>query len=259
MTRAELRPLTDALVAARRDAAQPAPVALASALQSADDAYAVQAAVAARLGWFGDGGSDAPRHWKSGGASRSAVLTHAPLPPQGVWQQPADARSAPWRLRGIEAEVALRLADDVDAQRAATLDEAAARALVDGMAVTVEIVDSRWATGFDAPPLAKLADQQLHGGLVVGSWLAYEAGRDWSAQRCEVRIGTETRAFRGTHALADPAFVLPTWLRHATRGGRVVRAGTVVTTGTWCGILHAQKGDAVRAHFEGLGEVQVQF
>lgn len=258
MTRADLRTLTDALVAARRDPQQAAPLALASALQNADEAYAVQAATGAALGWFG-AGDDAPRHWKSGGPSRSAVLTHAALPPAGVWASPADATRTPWRLRGIEAEVALRLGEDVDRSRAAGLDVEQARALVDALCVTIEIVDSRWATGLDAPPLAKLADLQLHGALVLGDWLPFDAARDWSAQTCEVRIGEQQHHFRGTHSLADPAFVLPAWLRHATRHGQVVRAGSVVTTGTWCGILQAQAGELVSARFDGLGQVQVQF
>jgi 2-keto-4-pentenoate hydratase len=259
MTRADLRALTDALVAARRDLARPTPLVLASALQNADEAYAVQAATAAALGWFDTGSDDAPRHWKSGGPSRSAVLTHAALAPAGVWASPADASRAAWRLRGIEAEVALRLGEDVDRSRAAALDLEQARALVDAMCVSIEIVDSRWATGLDAPPLAKLADLQLHGALVLGDWQPFDAARDWSAQRCVVHVGASEHTFRGTHSLADPAFVLPAWLRHATRNGQVVRAGSVVTTGTWCGILQAQAGDLVSARFDGLGQVQVQF
>jgi 2-keto-4-pentenoate hydratase len=259
MTRADLRTLTDALVAARRDPTQPTPLVLASALQDADEAYAVQAATAAALGWFDSTtGNGAPRHWKSGGPSRSAVLTHAALPPAGVWASPADATRWPWRLRGIEAEVALRLGDDVDRGRAASLDVEQARALVDAMGVAIEIVDSRWATGLDAPPLAKLADLQLHGALVLGDWLPFDTQRDWSNQRCEVQIGDQRHAFQGTHSLADPAFVLPAWLRHATRDGQVVRAGSVVTTGTWCGILQAKAGDLVSARFDGLGQVRVQ-
>ena len=38
------------------------------------------------------------------------VLTHAPLPPEGLWSSPADMRAWPFHWRGIEAEVALRLA-----------------------------------------------------------------------------------------------------------------------------------------------------
>jgi 2-keto-4-pentenoate hydratase len=240
------------LLRARRDHTPlPAPP-----LADAKAAYAVQAAVARALGWFGD---SAPRYWKSGGPSRDAVLTHAPLPPAGVWTSPADASAWPFTLRGIEAEVALRLREPVDAKRAAALDVDSARRLIDAMCVSIEIVDSRWTEGLQAPPLAKLADLQSHGALVLGAWVPFEAARDWAAQLCRVRIGVQpVHEFRGTHSMADPTFVLPAWLRHATRDGAMVAAGSVVTTGTWCGILQAQASDAVEAVFDGIGEARIR-
>ena len=222
----------------------------------ADTAYALQQQVAQALGWFGD---DAPVHWKSGGPSREAVATHAPLPPAGVWASPADARAWPFTLRWIEAEVALRLGHAVDAGLAHSLDLAQARALVDAMGVSIEIVDSRWAEGLQAPAWARLADQQSHGALVLGAWRPFDAGHDWAAQVCRVRIGDQAlREFRGTHSMADPAFVLLAWLRHATRNAAVVAAGTVLTTGTWCGMLQAQAGDEVTVEFDGIGAAAVQ-
>jgi 2-keto-4-pentenoate hydratase len=227
----------------------------APALPDADAAYAVQDSVARECGWFG---ADFPQHWKSGGASRDAVLTHAALPPAGIWASPATAGDWPFHFRGIEAEIALRLGHDVDAALAATLDLTAAAALVDAMCVAIELVDSRWTEGRDAPPLAKLADLQSHGALVLSDWAPFTA-RDWTAQRCIVGISGQPRLeYRGTHALADPAFVLPAWLRHATRGGRTVPAGSVVTTGTWCGLPLAAAGDRVSAEFPGIGQAAVQ-
>ncbi len=225
-------------------------------LADAAAAYQVQAAVAEALGWFSDA---APGHWKSGGPSREAVATHAPLPPAGIWASPADGRTWPFNFRVIEAEVALRLGRAVDAQVAASLDLTQARALVDAMCVSIEVVDSRWAEGLQAPTLAKLADLQSHGALVLGDWQPFEPARDWSAQVCTVRIGNQPpRAFRGTHSMADPAFVLLAWLRHATRDSAEVPAGTVLTTGTWCGMLPARAGDEVEVRFEGIGQAVVQ-
>ena len=218
-------------------------------------AYAAQDAVASACGWF----RDAPAgHWKSGGPARDAVLTHAALPPAGVWASPAEAGTWPFRLRGIEAEIALRLGRTVDPALAQALDVRAAAELVDALCVSIEIVDSRWTEGLDAPALAKLADLQSHGALVLGHWLPF-APRDWQAQVCRVQVGTQPPVERqGTHSLADPVFVLPAWLRHATRDGRSVPAGTVVTTGTWVGILHAEKGDLVTVEFPGVGRASVQ-
>src|SRR5688572_26322553 len=67
-----------ALVQARQSQrSTPAP-----ALPDAASAYAVQDGVARALRWFDDGEQEgsAARHWKSGGPSRDAQVTHAPLP-----------------------------------------------------------------------------------------------------------------------------------------------------------------------------------
>lgn len=247
----------DALVSAHRHL-RTTPAASVP-LPDADAAYAVQAGVAEALGWFADlPAGDAPRHWKSGGPSRQATLTHAPLPPRGVWASGTDARDWPFHWRGIEAEVALRLGEDIDAARAASLDPSRAASLVDAMCVSIELVDSRWSEARDAPALAKLADLQSHGALVLGEWQPF-AARDWSAQRCRLTLGEGApMAFQGTHSLGDPAFVLPSWLRHATRDGATLRAGTVVTTGTWCGLPLAAAGDRVVAEFPGIGGAEVR-
>ncbi|MGV3492261.1 MAG: fumarylacetoacetate hydrolase family protein [Ramlibacter sp.] len=244
-----------ALLQARRDRRPADTAPLAPLLQTPAEAYEVQDRVAAQLGWFAPG---VPRHWKSGGPSRDAVLTHAPLPPHQVWTSPVDAREAHFHLRLIEAEVALRLARDVTPADAAALQPAQAAGLVDAMAVSIEVVDSRWQRMREAPPLLKLADLQSHGALALGAWVPF-APRDWAQQECTVAIGAAApQVFRGTHSLGDPAWLLPTWLRHVTRHGATAPRGTIVTTGTWCGMLEAQAGDRVQVAFDGIGEASIQ-
>ena len=256
MTDTRLQAAIDALMQARAHHGLADAQSLVDAVSSPERAYAVEQGVADRLAWFRPG---TPQHWKSGGPSRSAVLTHARLPEDGIWPSPAST-GWPFALRGIEAEIALRLAVPVDAQCAASLDPGSACRLVDAMAVSIEVVDSRWSQGLEAPALLRLADLQSHGALVLGNWLPFEAARDWSAQRCQVRIAdAPAQEFRGTHSLGDPAYVLPALLRHATLGGRVVPAGSVVTTGTWCGLLHARRGDTVTVSFDGIGEARISF
>ena len=243
---------TQTLLLARSER-QPQPAVV---LDDASQAYAVQAELAQALGWFGEA---APGHWKSGAPSREALATHAPLPPDGIWASPADGRDWPFNLRVIEAEVALRLRVAVSAELAANLNLDQARALVDAMCVSIEVVDSRWAEGLQAPALAKLADMQSHGALVLGDWRPFEPARDWSTQVCRVQIGDQAPLeFRGTHSLADPAYVLLAWLCHASRDGGVVPAATVLTTGTWCGMLPAQAGDEVEVRFDGIGQASVK-
>jgi 2-keto-4-pentenoate hydratase len=247
--------VADALLQAWRQQRPADAAPLERLLTGPDDAYAVQDAVARGLGWFTE---PVPRHWKSGGPSRQATLTHAPLPPQRVWTSPVDAGHEHFNLRLIEAEVALRLGRDVTPAQAASLSHEEAPALVDAMTVSIEIVDSRWQQAREAGALLKLADLQSHGALVLGEWKPF-AARDWATQAFTVQIGSAAaQDFRGTHSLGDPAWLLPVWLRHATRGGATVARGSVVTTGTWCGLLEAHRGDRVRVAFDGIGEAQVQ-
>jgi len=257
-TDAAVDSVAQALLQARASAVPADPEPLASALPDADAAYAVQNAVAHALGWWSTG---APRYWKSGGPDRGAVLTHAPLPEAGVWTHPAHAGAWPLSLRGIEAEIALRLGQAVDADTAAQLADGEGAHLIDAMAVSIEIVETRWAPGSKPAALLKLADQQSHGALVLGDWMPFDASAppDWAQQRCTVRItGQDAVARQGTHSLGDPAWLLAAWLRHATQHFGTLPAGTVVTTGTWAGLQHARLGDAVEVAFEGIGNASVQ-
>lgn len=270
MTIATNNPLAEALAAARRSGEPLDPGLWQAAVPDAQAAYAVQAAVAESLGWFGDA---APRAWKSGGPSREQVLTHAPLPPEGVRVGPADFSDTRFHGPLIEIEVALRLAREVSVETAAALASAASRydpaarealgdriadELVDAFCVSIEIVDSRWSDPAKASAPMKLADLQSHGALVLGEWQPW-SNRDWAAQRCEVTIGDQPPVARtGTHPLGSPTWLLPVWLGHATRNGQPVPAGTVVTTGAWAGMLPACAGDTVTAVFDGIGSASVR-
>jgi 2-keto-4-pentenoate hydratase len=191
------------------------------AVRDEADAYAVQDAVAAALGWPLD-------RWKSGGARREGPFSHSPV-------NPLAASS----LLGVEAEVALR----VDATGAA-----------DAMCIAVELIASRWDEGLAAPELLRLADFQSNAGLLLGAWQPYRA-LDWATLEWRLALAGEPEVVRrGGHSLADPAAVLPTWREHAMRHGRPITAGMVVTTGAWGG-LHAVSGAAHgRLAIEGLGE-----
>ena len=253
MHQPDIAAVAQTLLQARRSHRPADALPLAGHLKTASDAYAVQAQVHGERA-----AASLPIYWKSGGPSRTAEATHAALPADGVWTTPADASGWPFNLRLIEVEIALRLGPAVTPEQAAALTHDSAPSLIDAMAVSIEIVDSRWQQGVAAPALLKLADLQSHGALVLGSWLPF-APRDWAAQACTVTIGKGApQEFRGTHSMGDPAWVLPAWLRHATRAGLTVPAGTVVTTGTWCGMLPAAAGDRVSARFGGIGEAAVQ-
>lgn len=245
-----IQEIADVLVHARREGVQPAAASIAHPPESEEAAYAVQARVAQALKWFD---TVPPLYWKSGGPAKDKPVLHAPLPPQCVFESPADLSHTLLFAPGIEAEVALLLGQDVTAEAVSRLQRSEVEPLIDAMAVSVEVVDSRWVEGSAAPALLRLADQQAHGALVLGAWQPYERW-DWAAQTCHIRIGTAEAVIRqGSHAYGDPLWGVLEWLRHVTRHGDTVPAGTVVTTGTWCGVLPAERGDTVEVSFDGLG------
>ena len=250
-----LSSMIDTLCEARRSASLADASLFPQALQTEADAYAVQRGVADALALFA---TPEPRHWKSGGANREAVLTHAPLADAGVWSSPAQAGGWHFQHRAMESEIALRLSQDVTAQMAAALTHESAHELIDAMTVSIEMVDSRWQQPLEAlSGLHKLADMGVHGALVLGEWVAYER-RDWAQQRCITRIGDRHIERTGTHPLADPAWLLPQWLAHATQQYGMVPAGTVVTTGSWVGLQEASAGDLIEVEFDGVGRISLQ-
>lgn len=260
--------LRDALLAARREQQALVPTAAhAAALANVDAACAVQHATGVALqAWAPD---EVPGYWKSGAGHRQATLTHAPLMPAGVHvdscpAQPADLRPHAFFKPAIECEIALRLARGVTPAQAAALghdDDPAG--LVDAMAVSIEVVDCRWVDDGALPPLLRLADFQSHGALVLGAWVPWRA-LDWSRQRGQMQVTVQGNDaspvhFSGSHPLGTPPWLLPIWLRHLTRHGATVPAGTVVTTGTWAGQVPLWRGSRVQVAFEGIGETALVF
>ncbi|WP_457426621.1 2-keto-4-pentenoate hydratase [Roseateles sp. P5_E7] len=212
--------LIQALATCHRDGTRLRAADWTDAVRDEADAYAVQEGVAAALGWPLD-------RWKSGGASAQGPFSHSPVNPV-----------AGTVLLGVEAEVALRVGAD---------------GLPDAMCIAVELVASRWVEGMDAPALLRMADFQSNAGLLLGDWQPYRA-LDWAQLEWRLALPGQPDIVRtGGHSLADPAGVLPAWLKHATRHGRALPATTVVTTGAWVG-LHPTPEAHGRLSIAGLGE-----
>lgn len=246
--------VADSLLEARRSGSPADDLALRDHLTDLAQAYAVQDRVLAALG----GDAQGPQYWKSGAPSRSDPMRHAPVPPAGVRPAGAGLAGLNLRHRWIEAEIALRIGREVTPAQARELAWPQCHELVDAMCVSIELVDSRWAGSRDAAPLLRVADLLLHGALFLGDFVPFSP-RDWAQQACRVRIGRgEVRSLTGSLGVGDPTWVLPECIRHATRHGAALPAGSVITTGTWCGLLEAQAGERVEVEFPGVGVASVQ-
>ncbi|MDH0865726.1 fumarylacetoacetate hydrolase family protein [Mitsuaria sp. GD03876] len=222
-------------------------------------AYAAQAELARRLDWLSPGRT---QFWKCGGSSREGALGHSPLPPMRAREVRGLRNGGDFSdlvLIGAEAEIALRVGQDVTPEMAAALVPGQAEHLIDAMCVAVEWLGSRWQRGLATDNLLRLADAQTHGALALGPWQAWKPGHDWANQSCELIVGDQPpMGGIGGHGLNDPAWVVAGWLQEATRTGLTVPAGSVVTTGSWRVATKLSKGATVTARYPGLGELSVR-
>lgn len=215
-------------------------------LRSDEEAYRVQDMVFAQL-WPGE----RPAAWKAGGASDKVEPTAAPI--HAVHGSPATLPAAGMNMIGVEAEIAFRLARDLPARQEPYREEEVAAAVGEAL-VTIELCDTRLADWKDAPALWKLADFQSNSALVVGSGTRDWRAIDFKAQRVELRIGERTIAATGAHAFGNPFRLMPWIAAHCARRIGGLRAGDIVTTGSWTGLELARLGDEIVARFPGIGE-----
>jgi len=211
--------------------------------------YAVQDIVARELGRVAG--------WKVGAASPDTEPICAPCPEIGIFESRSSFDGPDWRMRGVEVEVGLRLGRDLDG----TASRSDCVRAVEALLPVVEIVETRLADWSESPPLAKLADFQSHGALVLGQPAAMDpAALDLRAVRAELAFDGQTVAATQGGNPADDVWRLLGWLAsQATARGRPLRAGDVITTGSCTGLLFAAPGARVNARLFGLGEVMLCF
>jgi 2-keto-4-pentenoate hydratase len=224
----------------------PAPEA---ALATVADAYAVQQRVVRELGPVGA--------WKVGAAAPTAEPVRAPILAATIHASPITLPAGGFHVIGIEAEIAYRLGADLPPRDRPYGGEEVAAA-IEGMLPAIELVDTRLADHAAAPPLWKLADNQINGGLVTGALAPDWRRFDPLTQPVRLEVdGVVVAEGRGGNTAGDP-FRLLVWLANGCGshcGG--LRRGQIVTTGSLTGLRFVAPGASVRAILEGLGEVAV--
>lgn len=213
------------------------------------EAYAVQ-----RAAWLTLAGDVRPTAWKVGAADREAPLLAGSVLPDALARSPAMFSAGRFFRLGVEAEIAFVFRDPLPAREAPWPRKAIAAAI--GSAhVAMEIVDTRLRDPDAAGTSWKLADNLVNGTLTLGDEIADWQQLDWSRLVARSWIdGAEVACTRGKVPLGDVLHLLPAWIRHI--GG--VRAGDVVTTGTWNGVVWAGAPALLRVGFDGLGAAETR-
>ncbi len=212
------------------------------------EAYAVQDAVARALGPVGG--------WKVGATAPDAAPNCAPLPADTILDSPASLGPEDCRLRGVEPEIAFRLARDLPA--GAGRDEALAA--IESAHPAIEVCDSRFREieGIDEP--SKMADGNYNCALVLGP--AWDGWRELAIAEQLMRLvvnGEAVAEGRGGNTAGDLIRLLVWLADHAAGRGMPLRRGQVITTGSWAGLRFVPAGAEVEADFPGIGQARVAF
>ncbi|WP_157953727.1 2-keto-4-pentenoate hydratase [Oceanimonas marisflavi] len=218
--------------------------------QTVAQAYAIQDGVARHL-W--------PAHrthcWKVGAPNRDTEPYSAPIPPQKVYDSGVRLRGDDFHMIGIEAELAFRVTRALPV-RAEAYSEQEVRAALGELCVTLELVDTRLQDWQQTSALWRLADNQISGGLVVGSGIEDWQERDLALQPVQLTVNGEVLADKsGGHPLSDPTLLLTWSVNHLVARNQGLAVGDLITTGSWTGMKFIEPGADIRAEFSGIGEV----
>lgn len=215
-----------------------------------DEAYAVQDRITAMLGPVGG--------WKVGAKTPDAMPNTAPLMQDLVQTSPAAWPKHVFHLRGVEAEIAFKIGRDIPAG-AGPIGEATAFGAVESVHAAIEIVDTRLDSWKDADPLWQLADHQSNAGFVYDPAGIPFSGQDFTDAPVRLVIdGRVALEQRGGNTAGDPRRLLLWLIDHAVQRRGGLKAGTMVTTGSYTGMIFVDKGARVEAEFEGLGRAETQ-
>ncbi len=215
------------------------------------EVYYVQDGIAAT---FGDIGG-----WKIGAPTPEATPLFAPMPLAWISASGSRLSGEHWRYRGLEAEIAFLVGEDLP-PRAVPYSREEALAAMASCHPVIEILESALIDPMVAPKFAALAALQLHGGFVYGPAIENWQRIDFNKETVTLSIDSVVRVERtGSNTSGDLQKLVP-WLANegaARTGG--LRKGQGITTGSWTGNLPTTNDVRVDVEFTTAGHVELSF
>lgn len=177
---------------------------------------------------------------------------------------PASAilRSQPCAVPGnrgfIEPEIAFVIAHDLP-PRATPYSDSEIRAAIAEARMVLELITTRYADKASATPPEILADAYNHHGLLIGPVIPNAL--DHPLERLHVTIKTPDLTLfdkEHPHPSGHPLKSF-TWLVHFLNSrGQGLKAGEIVTTGSYAGVVEAPLGVPIQVKLNSLGSLQVE-
>ena len=214
-----------------------------------DEAYFVQDILANVYGEIGG--------WKIGAPTPEATPLFGPMPL--AWISAGDPTLGGVRYKGLEAEIAFHLAQDIPPQEEAYTMEAVVQA-IGSCHPAIEVIDSGLLDPTKAARMSMIADLQMHGGFVYGPACAGWKDIDFTKETVTLSVDGVVRVERtGSNTSGDLMRLLP-WL--ATEGAKRtggLKAGQWITTGSWTGVTLGTDKSSVNVRFGTAGQVELRF
>ena len=160
----------------------------------------------------------------------------------------------------VEAEIAVLLARDVSFEGDGLPGRATIAEAIGALVPSMEIADSRYSDFPKAHPSSIIADLAYAGAWVRGR--PVENWRSIDLSKLTVRMfcaGKEIRSGTGAVAMGDPLEPLRYAVADLVKTGACLKAGQVVSTGTYTQGYLAKVGDLLIADFGALGTVTASF
>ena len=217
-----------------------------------EDAYAIQEIVTQSL-------SAEISAWKTSAPDSVSVPIVAPIYSDLLYQSGSEIPASELFVIGIEGEIAFQISHDLPLGEKHYSREDLVESIGE-LLPAIEIVDTRMQDGFSQNKDLILADNQSNGGLVVGEGISNWKSLDFTNLEASVTVngGLEYSGVDGNRA--GDLFRLMAWAaNHCANRARPFRAGDIITTGTYTGILYVEPGAEVVVAFPGIGAVEVSF
>jgi 2-keto-4-pentenoate hydratase len=174
------------------------------------------------------------------------------------WGSPAEVDAAAFNIIGVEAEFAFRLGQDLPATSNGYSREEVIAAIT-GVQPIIEICDTRLANWLTAGALQLIADNAVHGALVMGAVIADWRRFDLRTHEVSLLIdGAEVGRGAGELVMGDPINALLWIVNDIAQRGDSLKGGDLVAAGTCTGLHFVAPGGHVTADFGEIGEVHIQ-
>ena len=239
------------LLAARHDPSKRL-AGLPDALKPADRAaaYRIQAEVAKGFGPIGG--------WKVSPFGAAAPPMCGALPAASIKPSPAKLSPDTACMRGVEAEVCVRIGRDLP-PRGTPYGRDEVVAAIASMHPVIEVLDSRYLEVGTVDQPSNIADSQSHGGLIYGAgitdWQGIDLAQETMEQHVDGKLDASRTGMPGGDLIGEVV-----WLANegsVWAGG--LKAGQFVTCGSWSGANRVGPNAQVRVKFASVGEAAVDY